>query len=211
MPPLREADGEAGRVTCYEDGGDYDGRPPLLGRKDDTDYAALHLLREKALALLQDEHERRPEEESVRHLQAVVERLRHQIATNEPLATGEASNLQVATLWGRGGRDGRARVHPRCVPGGPPGSAAGRVPRHGRGIPRRASPAVLRLDHARQEDTVISRALGIGRGPAKQIGLTVTTGGSYWAALGMSPFLHDIMGILPPAVQGASWPGCGPG
>lgn len=58
---------------------------------------------------------------------------------------------------------------------------------------------------------VISRALGIGRGPAKQIGLTVTTGGSYWAALGMSPFLHDIMGILSPALQGASWPGCGPG
>jgi UvrD-like helicase C-terminal domain len=56
---------------------------------------------------------------------------------------------------------------------------------------------------------VISRALRVGRGAAKQLGLTVTTGNKYWADLGMSPFLHDIMGILPPAVRGASWSGCG--
>jgi hypothetical protein len=31
------------------------------------------------------------------------ERLRHQIATNEPLATGEPRDLQVATLWGAKG------------------------------------------------------------------------------------------------------------
>ncbi|MDP2626614.1 MAG: 3'-5' exonuclease, partial [Candidatus Rokubacteria bacterium] len=58
---------------------------------------------------------------------------------------------------------------------------------------------------------VISRALRVGRGPAKQIGLTVTTGSRYWADLGMSPFLHDVMNMLPTAVQGASWSGCGGG
>jgi ATP-dependent exoDNAse (exonuclease V) beta subunit len=51
---------------------------------------------------------------------------------------------------------------------------------------------------------VISRALRVGRGPAKQIGLTVTTGGKFWADLKMSPFLHDVMGILPTAVPGDS-------
>jgi hypothetical protein len=56
---------------------------------------------------------------------------------------------------------------------------------------------------------VISRALRVGRGPARQIGLTVTTGSKYWANLGMSPFLHDIMNMLPTAAQGASWSGCG--
>ncbi len=50
----------------------------------------------------------------------------------------------------------------------------------------------------------------VGRGAAKQLGLTVTTGNKYWADLGMSPFLRDIMGILPPAIQGASWSGCLP-
>jgi superfamily I DNA/RNA helicase len=57
----------------------------------------LRLLSEKALALVKDEQER--QDQTVERLRAVVDCLRHQIATNEPLATGEPSNLQVATLW----------------------------------------------------------------------------------------------------------------
>ena len=57
---------------------------------------------------------------------------------------------------------------------------------------------------------VISRALRVGRGPAKQLGLTVTTGSKFWADLKMSPFLHDIMGLLPAAIPGDSWGGCVP-
>src|SRR5207249_4584089 len=63
----------------------------------------LQLLREKTLALLKHEQQRKAEDQSVQHLRRVVERLRHQIATNEPLATDEPSNLQVATLWGAKG------------------------------------------------------------------------------------------------------------
>jgi hypothetical protein len=40
--------------------------------------------------------------------------------------------------------------------------------------------------------------------------LTVTTGSKFWANLQMSPFLHDIMGLLPTAVPGDSWAGCIP-
>ena len=36
----------------------------------------------------------------------------------------------------------------------------------------------------------------------------MTTGSMYWGDLKMSPFLHDIMGMLPTAVPGAAWGGC---
>jgi hypothetical protein len=39
-----------------------------------------------------------------------------------------------------------------------------------------------------KETLVISRALRIGRGSAKQLGLTVTTGNAFWEDLKMSPF-----------------------
>jgi len=45
-------------------------------------------------------------------------------------------------------------------------------------------------------------------GYREAIGLTVTTGYSFWADLKMSPFLHDIMGVLPNAVPGVDWAGC---
>ena len=61
------------------------------------------LLREKTLALLKEEQEHKPDDPPVEHLRRVAERLRYQIATNQPLATGEPTNLQVATLWGAKG------------------------------------------------------------------------------------------------------------
>jgi hypothetical protein len=55
----------------------------------------LQLLREKTLALLKEEQERKPEDQPLEHLRKVAKRLRHQIVTNEPLATGEPSNLRT--------------------------------------------------------------------------------------------------------------------
>jgi hypothetical protein len=63
----------------------------------------LQLLSEKTLALLKQEEERKPEDQPIQHLRRVAERLRHQIATNEPLETGDPSDLQVTTLWGAKG------------------------------------------------------------------------------------------------------------
>jgi len=169
----------------------------------------LQLLREKTLALLHHEQERRPDDEPVRHLRAVVERLRHQIATNEPLATGEPSNLQVATLWGAKGVTAEhvyiLGVCREALPGQRRDEYPGTEADY-----RDEQRRLFYVSITRAKRTlVISRALRVGRGPAKQIGLTVTTGSRYWADLGMSPFLHDIMNMLPTAVQGASWSGCG--
>ena len=55
---------------------------------------------------------------------------------------------------------------------------------------------------------VLSRALKVKRGPARQTGLKLTSGGPYWANLTMSPFLEDILAVLPDAVAGKSWNGC---
>jgi superfamily I DNA/RNA helicase len=170
----------------------------------------LRLLREKALALLKHEQESRPEDEPVQHLREVVERLRHQIATNEPLATGEPSNLQVATLWGAKGVTAEhvyiLGVCREALPGQRRDEYPGTDAEYHDEQRRLFYVSITRA----KKTLVISRALRVGRGAAKQLGLTVTTGNKYWADLGMSPFLRDIMGILPPAVQGASWIGCLP-
>jgi DNA helicase-2/ATP-dependent DNA helicase PcrA len=170
----------------------------------------LQLLREKTLALLKHEQDRSPNDPPVQQLRGVVERLRHQIATNEPLATGEPSNLQVATLWGAKGVTAEHVYLLGVCREALPGQRRDEYP--GTDLDYRDEQRRLfYVSITRAKRTlVISRALRVGRGPAKQLGLTITTGSRYWADLGMSPFLHDIMGILPAAVAGASWSGCGP-
>ena len=168
----------------------------------------LQLLREKTLALLKEEQERKPEDQPQKRLRKVAERLRHQIATNEPLSTGEPSNLQVATLWGaKGVTAEHVYILGACreaLPGERrdeyPGTDADYLDEQQR---------LFYVSITRAKETlVISRALRIRRGPAKQLGLTVTPGSGFWADLKMSPFLHDIMRVLPVAVPGDSWSGC---
>jgi hypothetical protein len=57
---------------------------------------------------------------------------------------------------------------------------------------------------------VISRALGIRRNEARQLGFTVgVAGGQHRARLNVSPFLQQILPVLPAAVAGDQWNGCG--
>ena len=158
--------------------------------------------------MLKQEQEKKPEDPPLKHVRRVAERLRHQIATNEPLATGEPSNLQVATLWGAKGVTAEhvyiLGVCQEALPGERrkeyPGTDAHYVDEQRR---------LFYVSITRAKETlVISRALQIRRGAAKQLGLAVTTGSKFWADLKMSPFLHEIMEVLPTAVPGDSWGGC---
>jgi len=126
------------------------------------------------------------------------------------LDTGEPSNLQVATLWGaKGVTAEHVYILGVCQEGLPgqrrdeyPGTDADYVDEQRR---------LFYVSITRAKKTlVISRALHVGRGAAQQLGLTVTTGSKFWADLKMSPFLRDIMGLLPTAVAGDSWGGCVP-
>jgi ATP-dependent exoDNAse (exonuclease V) beta subunit len=133
--------------------------------------------------LLKQEEERKPDDQPIQHLGRVAERLRHQIATNEPLETGEPSNLQIATLWGAKGVTAEhvyiLGVCKEALPGlrrdEYPGTDAQYVDEQRR---------LFYVSITRAKTTlVISRALGIGRNRAKQIGLVVTSGSKYWAKL----------------------------
>jgi DNA helicase II / ATP-dependent DNA helicase PcrA len=168
----------------------------------------LQLLREKTLALLKEEQERKPEDEPRECLRRVADRLRYQIATREPLDTGEPSDLRVATLWGaKGVTAEHVYILGACQEALPgqrrdeyPGTDADYVDEQKR---------LFYVSITRAKNTlVISRALGVGRGLAYQLGLAVTPGSGFWANLKMSPFLHDIMGVLPHAVPGEHWVGC---
>jgi superfamily I DNA/RNA helicase len=168
----------------------------------------LHLLCEKALLLLRQEQERTAAGEPLQQLQAVVEGLRHQIATNEPLAASEQANLQVTTLWGAKGVTAEHVYILGACREAMPGERRDEYP----GTDAEYRDEQRRLFYVSitraKRTLVVSRALQVNRGMAMQLGLTVSAGG-HTAVLGMSPFLHEIMGILPAAVQGAAWNGCG--
>ena len=168
----------------------------------------LQLLREKTLALLGEQRELRPNDAPIQHLRAVAKRLRHQIATSEPLATGEPADLQVATLWGAKGVTAEhvyiLGVCHEAIPGQRrddfPGTDVEYVDEQRR---------LFYVSITRAKKTlVLSRALRVRRGEAKQLGLQIATGNKYWGNLRMSPFFHEIIGLLPEGVQGAAWSGC---
>jgi hypothetical protein len=177
---------------------------------DKVDGATLDLilLREKTLSLLEQEQKRAPADQPAQHLRRVAKRLRHQIATDEPLLTGDPSDLQVATLWGAKGVTAEhvyvLGVCQEALPGQRrkhyPGTDADYVDEQRR---------LFYVSITRATETLlISRPLQISRGAARQLGLTTTSGNKFWPDLTMSDYLRDIISLLPTAVPGASWDGC---
>lgn len=178
----------------------------------------LHLLTQKTLVLLGQEEEHKPKDAPSQHLRAVAERLRHQIATNEPLTTDEPTDLQVATLWGAKGVTAEHVYLLGACREAIPGERRDEYP----GTEAEYLDEQCRLFYVSitrpKKTLVLSRALKVKHGPARQMGLKVTSSGGplgfrvpflrYWAGLRMSPFLEDILTVLPDAVAGESWGGC---
>jgi superfamily I DNA/RNA helicase len=166
----------------------------------------LRLLQEKSLALLAQEQDRNPTDAPLQHLRQVAERLRHQIATNEPLTTDEPMDLQVTTLWGGKGITAEhvylLGVCREAIPGERreeyPGTDEDYVEEQRR---------LFYVSITRPKKTlVLSRGLKVKRGLAQHLGLKINSG-FFWAILTMSPFLEDILSVLPDAVPGESWRG----
>jgi len=61
-----------------------------------------------------------------------------------------------------------------------------------------------------KDTLVISRALSVGRGPARKVGLTVTPASRFCADLRMPRSSTHIVALLPTPVRGDSWGGCEP-
>ena len=169
----------------------------------------LELLLAKAEALQADEAERVPDVPAADRLREVARRLRQHIATREPLNDEGDSDLQVCTLWGaKGVTADHVYVLGVCgevIPGRRrpeyPGTEADY---------REEQRRLFYVSITRSKRTlVLSRALSIRRGEAVKLGLSVgPAGGRFWAQLQMSPFLRDILAVLPAAVQGDHWQGC---
>ena len=167
----------------------------------------IELLLDKAGGILSEEIDRRPEPPPMDRLREIARRLRQQIATREPIADEGESQLQVATLWGAKGVTADhvyiLGVCEEAIPGERreeyPGTDAEFVDEQRR---------LFYVSITRAKRTlVISRAAGIRRGDAQQLGLAVRPGG-YWVTLRMSPFLREILELLPAAVPGDRWGGC---
>jgi superfamily I DNA/RNA helicase len=134
--------------------------------------------------------------------------LRYQIATRETFASGDTSDLQIATLWGA---KGVTADHVYVI-----GLCEEAIP----GIRRDEYPGtelqfkeeqrrLFYVSITRSKETlVLSRATSIGRGEAKQLGFHVKSGNGYRAQLNMSPFLRDILNYLPEYQEGEGWGGC---
>jgi DNA helicase II / ATP-dependent DNA helicase PcrA len=182
--------------------------------KVETAALDLALLRENILTLFNSQRERGTEEKSIELLRRVAQQLRHQIATNESSASEERGalegGLQVATLWGAKGMTAEhvyiLGVCKEALPGQRRDNYPGTEVEYFDEQRRLFYVSITRP----KETLVISRALHVARSEASKLGLIVTIGNKHWAALQMSPFLRDIIGFLPVAVQGVSWGGCGP-
>lgn len=169
----------------------------------------LQLLGAKAEALLAEVVERIPNATPLEQLREVARRLRQHIATSEPLNDDGESDLQVCTLWGAKGVTADhvylLGVCGEAIPGQRrseyPGTEADYTDEQRR---------LFYVSITRSKRTlVLSRALRIRRGEAVQQGLSVgAAGGRFWAVLQMSPFLRDILPVLPDAVDGDQWGGC---
>ena len=141
-------------------------------------------------------------------LAEVARRLRYQIATREPFVADETADLQIATLWGaKGVTADHVYVLGLCgeaIPGERreeyPGTDADYKEEQRR---------LFYVSITRSKKTpVLSRASRIKKGDAKHLGLSVKSTSGYWANLTMSPFLRDIIKLLPDAKDGAEWCGC---
>jgi superfamily I DNA/RNA helicase len=177
---------------------------------EDAEVARLdiELLLDKAAISLADEVDRHPNATPMEHLREIARRLRQQIATREPIADNDATQLQVATLWGAKGVTADHVYILGVCEEGIPGERREEYP----GTEADYNEEQRRLFYVSitrsRRTLVISRADHIRRGDAQRLGLAVGNGGGFWPTLRMSPFLRDIINLLPQAIPGDQWGGC---
>ena len=172
---------------------------------DETAVVDMELLLQKAQDILLEEDIALPGTERLR---GVARRLRYQIATREPLSSGETVDLQIATMWGAKGTTAEhvylLGACDEAIPGARredyPGSDEDYVEEQRR---------LFYVSITRSKRTlVISRHLSAKIGEAKQLGLAIDESQRYHCNLFMSRFMRDISRQLPNSVQGHSWAGC---
>jgi superfamily I DNA/RNA helicase len=174
----------------------------------DTARLDLDLMRSAALALLTKRVERHPEHSASEHLKYVAKQLRYAVGTKEQLVESAPCDVLVTTLWGaKGVTADHVYILGACkeaIPGRMreeyPGTEAEYVAEQKR---------LFYVSITRTKKTlVISRARLVSRTAASRLGLAVSPGFAPMVQLEMTPFLREILNILPRAIPGGIWQGC---
>lgn len=142
-------------------------------------------------------------------LKALVNDLRHAVATREPLAPSAEADLQVTTMWGaKGVTADHVYVLGLCN-AALPGKRREEYP----GTDADFEEEQRRLFYVTltrsRRTLVLSRAKLIRPGEALRLGLgQLPMKGRNWSQLLATDFLHDIQDLLPDSVDGKDWKGC---
>ena len=182
---------------------------PLWGADgSETARLDMELLHAKAVAIIAEFAESGPIQETETQLKELAHRLRYMIATREPFESDKSHDLQVTTLWGAKG----VTAHHVYILGlcgeAVPGERRPEYP----GTREEYLEEQRRLFYVSitrsRRTLVLSRPKKIRPGEAQQLQLSIRPPSGHWADLEMSPFLRDIIDVLPSAQSGDDWSGC---
>jgi len=174
----------------------------------DTARIDLGLLKATTLSMVQERLERRPNVPSAEHLRVVTRRLRYAVGTREEFVEEAPCDIKVATLWGaKGVTADHVYILGVCKEAIP-----GKRREEYRGTDAEYIEEQKRLFYVSITRTkrtlVLSRIRQVSRSEAKRLGLAVSGAGGWSVPLSMSPFMRDILPLLPGAVVGRDWRGC---
>lgn len=167
------------------------------------------LIQNTAFSIVGESMERNRQLPKSAHLRALTRRLRYGVGTREEFVEEAPCDVKVATLWGAKGVTADhvyiLGVCKEAIPGTRreeyPGTEAEYLEEQKR---------LFYVSITRTKQTlVLSRARELSRGDAMRLGLANPNRAGRVVALTMSPFMRDIIALLPGAVPGQDWRGCG--
>lgn len=182
----------------------------IMEQMEDAETARLdlQLCLAKAQAIFEEVATQKPTWGTPRCLSEVAQRLRYQIATREPFASSQSTDIQVATLWGaKGVTADHVYVLGLCdeaIPGARREEYPGTALEFEEEQRRLFFVSITRC----KRTLVLSRSQRTKPGESARLGLSVASSGTYQVHLNVSRFLRDIIKFLPKAHQGETWTGC---
>ncbi len=173
-----------------------------------TARANLEIMRESTLAALDEVQSEDESLDSNEMLAKVAARLRGEIGMREPLTTSEGPKVQIATLWSAKGVTAEhvyvVGLNKEMIPGERRSSYPGTDVEYYEEQKRLFYVTITRS----KKTLVLSRSLKMKRQDVRQMGISVENPEMLWSNLSMSPFLGQIISLLPDGVDGANWSGC---
>ena len=167
----------------------------------------MRLLQATALAIAKESFDKNANAPVAQHLKTVARRLRYAVGTREEFVEEAPCDIRVATLWGAKGVTADhvyiLGVCKEALPGEKREEYRGTEAEYFEEQKRLFYVSITRT----KRTLVLSRARQMFRGEAVRLGLAAPGAGI--VRFSMSPFLQDIIVLLPGAVAGYAWRGCG--